>query len=96
MTQDMSGKQVNGYPFDIRRMTSFEGDTGPYLRYAHARLCSLLRNAGCTQEEMAKADLSLLEEQHAIDLLRLTDQYPDVTDNAFKTLEPTTILTYLF
>src|SRR5213080_2566823 len=35
MVQDMSGKRINGYPFDISRMTSFEGDTGPYLKYAH-------------------------------------------------------------
>ena len=48
MGQDMNGKRVNNYVFDIRRMTSFEGDTGPYLQYAHARLCSLLRNAGYT------------------------------------------------
>jgi arginyl-tRNA synthetase len=30
--------RVNGYVFDLERMTSFEGDTGPYLQYAHARL----------------------------------------------------------
>lgn len=36
MVQDMSGKRINNYPFDLERMTSFEGDTGPYLQYAHA------------------------------------------------------------
>ncbi|EDN07351.1 arginyl-tRNA synthetase [Histoplasma mississippiense (nom. inval.)] len=96
MAQDMSGKRINNYPFDITKMTSFEGDTGLYLQYSHARLCSIMRKANLTADQVAKADFSLLKEPHAIDILRLMAQYPDMTTQAFKTLEPTTILTYLF
>jgi len=96
MVQDMSGKRVNNYPFDMRRMTSFEGDTGPYLQYTHARLCSIMRKAEMDSVHLADADFSLLTEPHVIDTLRLMAQYPDVTQTAYKTLEPTTILTYLF
>lgn len=96
MVQDMSGKRINNYPFDMNRMMSFEGDTGPYLQYTHARLCSIKRKAGFTTEEITSADFSLLKEQHVIDSLRLMAQYPDVTQTAYKTLEPSTILTYLF
>ena len=77
-------------------MTAFEGDTGPYLQYAHARLCSITRKAALTSEEIAKADLSLLTEVHAQNLIRVIAQYPDVVQNTLKTLEPATILTYLF
>lgn len=77
-------------------MTSFEGDTGPYLQYAHARLCSIRRKADLSDEDLATADLSLLTEAHATDLVRLLSQWPDVVQNTLKTLEPTTILTYLF
>jgi len=77
-------------------MTSFEGDTGPYLQYAHARLCSITRRAGLTPVEVAGANLSLLTEVHAQDLIRVISQYPDVVQNTLKTLEPATILTYLF
>jgi len=77
-------------------MTSFEGDTGPYLQYAHARLCSITRRAGLTPAEIATANLSLLTESHAQNLIRVISQYPDVVQNTLKTLEPTTILTYLF
>jgi arginyl-tRNA synthetase len=77
-------------------MTSFEGDTGPYLQYAHARLCSITRRAALSQEEIDSANLSLLTEPHALDLIRVISQYPDVVQNTLKTLEPTTILTYLF
>ncbi|EEP81487.1 arginyl-tRNA synthetase [Uncinocarpus reesii 1704] len=96
MVQDMSGKRINGYEFNLEDMTSFEGDTGPYLQYAHARLCSVTRKAEIDPAVLGSADLSLLTESHAVDLARLLSQWPDVVLNAMKTLEPTTIITYLF
>ncbi|ATY61415.1 arginyl-tRNA synthetase [Cordyceps militaris] len=96
MVQDMNGKRINNYTFDLSRMTSFEGDTGPYLQYAHARLCSIYRKAELSDEAIAAADLSLLTEPMAVNLLRVIAQWPDVVQNVLKTLEPTTILTYLF
>ncbi|KAK5010380.1 arginyl-tRNA synthetase [Cryomyces antarcticus] len=77
-------------------MTSFEGDTGPYLQYAHARLCSITRKADLTHADLLSADLTLLTEQHATDLVRALAQWPDVFQNTLKTLEPVTVLTYLF
>ena len=78
-------------------MTSFEGDTGPYLQYAHARLCSITRRAGIPRESLAGANLSLLTESaHAVALIRSLAQWPDVFNNTLKTLEPVTILMYLF
>lgn len=77
-------------------MTSFEGDTGPYLQYAHARLCSITRKAEVDVNTLTSADLSPLTESHAIDLIRLLSQWPDVVQNTVKTLEPATVLTYLF
>ncbi|KAF2151469.1 arginyl-tRNA synthetase [Myriangium duriaei CBS 260.36] len=96
MVQDMSGKRINNYEFDLNRMTSFEGDTGPYLQYAHARLCSIARRAGLTAEELEGADWSLLNEKHAVDVVRSLAQWPDVFANTLKTQEPVTVLTYLF
>lgn len=77
-------------------MTSFEGDTGPYLQYAHARVCSIERRAAIPAEELAKADLKLLTEPHAVNLVRVLSQWPDVVQNTLKTLEPTTVVVYLF
>ncbi|QDS69709.1 hypothetical protein FKW77_009837 [Venturia effusa] len=96
MVQDMTGKRINNYEFDINRMTSFEGDTGPYLQYAHARLSSIIRKAALTQADIDSADLKLLSERHAIDLIRALSQWPDVFLNTQKTMEPVTVLTYLF
>ncbi|KXX82919.1 Arginine--tRNA ligase, cytoplasmic [Madurella mycetomatis] len=98
MVQDMSGKRNNNYPFDINRMTSFEGDTGPYLQYCHARLSSILRKAKLTAINLADGDIdySYLEDDYSAGLIRIMAQYPDVVATAFKNLEPSTILTYLF
>ncbi|KAK3323055.1 hypothetical protein B0H66DRAFT_473984 [Apodospora peruviana] len=96
MVQDMSGKRINNYTFNMDAMTSFEGDTGPYLQYAHARVSSIRRKAGLSDEEIASADLSLLIEPHAVNIVRLLAQWPDTVQNTLKTLEPTTVLTYLF
>lgn len=93
------------------RMTSFEGDTGPYLQYAHARLTSIFRKLDVALPSSAHpdapdqpaippsflaADLTQLSETHAAQLVRMLAQWPDVYINALKTLEPTTVLTYLF
>lgn len=96
MVQDMTGKRINNYTFNMDQMTSFEGDTGPYLQYAHSRLCSIRRRAELTDEDIASADLSLLTEDHAVNIIRYLSQWPDVFQNTLKTLEPTTVLTYLF
>lgn len=96
MVQDLTGKVRNGYEFNINQMTAFEGDTGPYLQYAHARLCSIERKADADISSLGSADLSLLTEPHAINLVRSLAQYPDVILNTLKTREPATVLTYLF
>ncbi|CEP62333.1 arginine--tRNA ligase LALA0_S05e03268g [Lachancea lanzarotensis] len=97
MIQDMQAKRINNYEFKWERMTSFEGDTGPYLQYAHSRLRSVERNASEITDEMClNADFSLLKEPAAVILIRLLSQYPDVLRNAAKTNEPATVVTYLF
>jgi arginyl-tRNA synthetase len=98
MVQDMAAKRVNNYKFEWSRMTSFEGDTGPYLQYAHSRLCSMERNAqdNISEADMLNADFSLLKEKHAEELARVLAQFPDVLLQSLKNQEPSTVVTYLF
>jgi arginyl-tRNA synthetase len=88
--------RINNYTFDMDRMTSFEGDTGPYLQYSHARLCSIIRKVGLPAQKLEEADLSLLQEKHAIDILVKLAHWPEIFQTAYKTLEPVTVLTYLW
>jgi arginyl-tRNA synthetase len=43
---DLSTDRIRDYVFDWERMLSFDGNTAPYLQYAHARICSIFRRAG--------------------------------------------------
>ncbi|KAJ3287745.1 hypothetical protein HK104_008471 [Borealophlyctis nickersoniae] len=91
--QDMSSRRVKDYELDWNRMLSFEGDTGPYLQFAHARLCSIERNAGLTLTP-SSLDLSLLTEPQAHTLVDVIAQYPDVIRDVAKTLEPCNVVSY--
>lgn len=51
---DLSTERIKDYVFDWSRMLSFEGNTGPYLQYAHARIHSILRRAADGGIEVAK------------------------------------------
>ncbi|MGR4071898.1 arginine--tRNA ligase [Streptococcus parasuis] len=42
---DLKTDRDNGYDFDLEAMVSFEGETGPYVQYAYARIQSILRKA---------------------------------------------------
>lgn len=59
MIQDMQAKRINNYEFGWERMLSSEGDTGPYLQYAHSRLRSIQRNANIPDEELIDANMSI-------------------------------------
>ncbi|KAI9221906.1 arginyl-tRNA synthetase [Blastocladiella britannica] len=99
VVQDMSARRVKDYEFNWDRMFSFEGDTGPYLQYAHARLCSIERKAGLTlpYADLSDVDLSLLTEPAAKTLVLQLAQFPDLVrvlpTNGF---EPVNVTTYLF
>jgi arginyl-tRNA synthetase len=77
-------------------MTSFHGDTGPYLQYTHARLCSLATRADVQDETLTDADISLLKEPIAVDLVRLLVLWPSTVRTATQLHQPSNLVTYLF
>ncbi|KAJ2613932.1 arginyl-tRNA synthetase [Coemansia sp. RSA 1365] len=91
--QDMAARRIRDYEFDWGRILNFEGDTGPYLQYAHARLCSLERKAHVKLNP--DADVSLLTEDVAHEIVILISRYPDILAAAIKTLEPCNIVQYI-
>ncbi|TPX47354.1 arginine---tRNA ligase [Synchytrium endobioticum] len=94
MIQDMSARRGKDYEFNMDRMLAFEGDTGPYLQYAHARLCSIERRSGL--ELPAKLPLAHLQNDKEMGpVIDMISQLPDVIVEASKNLEPSTIVTYL-
>ncbi|GAA5865927.1 hypothetical protein JCM8547_005760 [Rhodosporidiobolus lusitaniae] len=100
--QDMAAKRINNYEFKWERMTSFEGDTGPYLQYAHVRLSSVERKNApdvvlpSPSERSAAINTALLTEPKAREIVLLLASYPAVVRTALVSLEPATICTYCF
>jgi arginyl-tRNA synthetase len=79
---DLSTERLHDYVFDFDRMLSFEGDTGPYLEYAHARIRSIFRRLGRdAPDEGATVQLGAPQERAlALELLRLPEAIRAATD----------------
>ncbi|KAG0228560.1 hypothetical protein BGW41_003376 [Actinomortierella wolfii] len=94
MVQDANARRIKNYDFDWKRMFSFEGDTGPYLQYAHARLCSIERKTG--MEVNPKADLTKLgnDSRACADLLVMIARFPGIVKDSTRAFEPVNIVGY--
>ncbi|RDB21844.1 Arginine--tRNA ligase, cytoplasmic [Hypsizygus marmoreus] len=97
--QDMAAKRINNYTFNWDRMLSFEGDTGPYLQYAHVRIASIGRKnpelLPLPPPSQINTD-SLASMSHAREIAFLLGSYPDVIKVALKTQEPSGVVTFAF
>ncbi|PWM66102.1 MAG: arginine--tRNA ligase [Eubacteriales Family XIII. Incertae Sedis bacterium] len=97
--QELSNNRIKDYVFSWERVLNFEGETGPYVQYTHARACSVLRNAG--EELVAKAcefkdiDFSYLTGDAAYTLVKLMYELPDVIADAAEKYEPSVVTRHL-
>ncbi|MEY2473956.1 MAG: arginyl-tRNA synthetase [Actinomycetota bacterium] len=92
---DLQSERIKDYTFDLERMVAFDGNTGPYLQYAHARIKSIFRRAGVNDTEIAGAPVALVEPQEralAIALVGFADAVEAVSDLC----APHKLCTYLF
>jgi len=75
---------------------SFEGDTGPYLQYTHARACSILRKADEKNlKPSVEIDFSLLDNPSEIALIQSLSEFPAKTEDACVSMRPHLIAQYL-
>ena len=94
---DLSTDRIKDYVFDWDRMLAFEGNTAPYLQYAHVRICSIFRRAGVERAAIrdSKPDVSLDTPQERALALRLLAFDSAVWDTIDK-YSPHRLCTYLF
>ena len=90
---DLSKQRIKDYEFDWDHATSFEGDTGPYLLNAHARIAGIIRKCGFELDP--EADLSALVEPEAHELVTQVSRYPEVLLQAAQLHEPSVLASYL-
>jgi arginyl-tRNA synthetase len=92
---DLSSDRVKDYVFDWDRMLSFEGNTAPYLQYAHARICSIFRRAGVERESVRDVVPALGAPQERALSLRLL-QFDAAMWDAIDKYSPHRLCTYLY
>ena len=91
---DLSTERTKNYVFDWNRMLSFEGNTAPYLQYAHARICSIFRRANLDRESARNASISL-NHPNERSLARAIIGFAEALDDAIDSHSPHRLATYL-
>lgn len=90
---DLARRRIRDYEFDWDEILNFDGETGPYVQYTHARLCSILRRAERPiPETYSAAELTTPEEQACV---RVLERFPDVMRRATVECEPSFVTTYV-
>ena len=86
---DLSNSRIKDIDFRWDRALNFDGESGPYVQYTHARCCSLLRKAEGMELPEMQADALTNDEAQA--LLRLISRFPDVILEAADKYEPSMV-----
>ncbi|HVF33432.1 MAG TPA: arginine--tRNA ligase [Acidimicrobiales bacterium] len=94
---DLANDRVKDYVFDWDRMLAFEGNTGPYLQYAHARIRSIFRRSEVDPAQLSAGNVAVLigepaERALVLQLLGL----PEVVASVVETLQPHRLATYAY
>lgn len=88
---DLKTDRMNGYDFDLEAMLSFEGETGPYVQYAYARIQSILRKADYQPDPAAHYHL---EDSESWEILKILQDFSRVIERAANQFEPSIIAKY--
>ena len=91
--QELFNSRIKDYVFSWDKTLSFEGETGPYVQYAHARANSLLKKGEFSVED--KIDYSLLKREEEIDIIRLLYDFPNIIVNSSEKNEPSFITRHI-
>jgi arginyl-tRNA synthetase len=96
--QELSNNKIKDYVFSWDKVLNFDGETGPYVQYTHARASSVLRNASA--EDLAAIaqgdfDWSHLSSDSAYSLVKLIYRVPEIISEAAAKYEPSILTRHL-
>ena len=94
---ELSNNRIKDYTFKWEQVLNFDGETGPYVQYTHARCASVLRKAGdeavakASAENLAGLDFSKVASDAAYDLVKELYAFPEAVLQAGERLEPSLV-----
>ena len=88
---DLKTDRRNGYDFDLEAMVSFEGETGPYIQYAYARIQSILRKVNFTPDVNTSYNLNDAE---SWEIIKLLQDFSRIIKRASDNYDPSLIAKY--
>ena len=97
---ELSNNRIKDYTFKWDQILNFDGETGPYVQYTHARCASLLRKAGenivAKAQDPKNVDFALLaKSDSAYELTKLIYAFPGVVEQAGEKYEPSIITRHI-
>lgn len=85
---DLKNDRLNNFDFTLEEVVRFEGETGPYVQYSHARVMSILEKA---QFDPANAQALALNDAESWEVIKLIQRYPETILQAADKYEPSVI-----
>ncbi len=82
--------------FDPRESIDFNGNTGPFIQYTHARICSVLRKAAESDIDYAGRVVGIDYLKEEIELIKTLSDYPSVVASAGENFAPSIIGAYIY
>ena len=93
---DLSSNRIKDVSFSWDEILNFDGETGPYVQYTHARACSVLRKSNNASDlEKYELDSKHLLSKEEFQLTKTLADFPDKVKQAQKDLEPSILTRYL-
>lgn len=89
---DLKTDRMNIFDFKLEDIVQFEGETGPYVQYTHARCCSILERVDNNENLVVSYDL---ENDYEWDIIKLLARYNEVVLQASEKYEPSIIAKYV-
>ncbi|KAB7671989.1 arginine--tRNA ligase [Bacillus sp. B1-b2] len=89
---DLKNYRSNDVEFSLEDMLKFEGETGPYIQYTHARACSLLRKGNFVETDDSP---SLIWDIESFQIVKALREFPEYVNKAMEMYDPSLIAKYL-
>ncbi len=86
---DLYNSRIKNVVFDMERMLNFDGETGPYAQYTHARACSIIRKANVKDySDLGSIDASLISDDASVNVCKVLNEFTGKIQEAADKNEP--------